>query len=188
MGETTITYFESMGPKHTEAALRLARQRAGDLGIENIVVASYTGRTGVMASEIFKGHSLVVVGGVYGFEEPNKVSMLPANRAAIEANGGKILFTGHVFGMLGRAVKNKFGTIQIDEIVANVLRLMSQGVKVGCEITCMAVDAGLIEAGAEAIAIAGSARGADTAIIVRTANTHNLFDSRILEIICKPRG
>jgi hypothetical protein len=89
--------------------------------------------------------------------------------------------------MMGRAVKNKFGAIQVDEIVANVLRLFGQGVKVGCEITCMAVDAGLVRAGAEAIAIAGSARGADTATVIRASNTHTFFESRVLEIICKPR-
>jgi hypothetical protein len=188
MDDAAVTYFEGGGPKYTETTLHLARRRADELDMGNVVVASYTGRTGLMASEIFKGRNVVVVGGVYGFEEPNKVSMLPANRTAIEANGAKILFTGHAFGMLGRAVKNKFGAIQIDEIVANVLRLFSQGLKVGCEITCMAVDAGLVKAGAETIAIAGSAQGADTAIIIRASNTHNLFDSRILEVICKPRG
>ena len=90
--------------------------------------------------------------------------------------------------MMGRAVKQKFGAIQVDEIVANVLRLFGQGVKVGCEITCMAVDAGLVKAGAEVIAVAGSARGADAAIVIRASNTHTFFESRILEIICKPRG
>jgi hypothetical protein len=129
-----------------------------------------------------------VVGGVYGFEEVNKVAMLPDNKAGIERNGGKVLFTGHAFGMLGRAVRNRFGAIQIDEVVANVLRLLSQGVKVGCEITCMAVDAGLVSAGSEVIAVAGSAKGADSAIVINGSNTHTFFDSRILEVICKPRG
>jgi hypothetical protein len=188
LSEANVVYFEKRGPGNTEATLALAAKRAAELGIDDIVVASYTGRTGAAASSMFKDSNLVVVGGVYGFEEPNKVAMLPENREAIEANGGRILFTGHSFGMMGRAVKNKFGVIQIDEIVANVLRLMGQGVKVGCEITCMAVDAGLVESGAEVIAVAGSAKGADAAIVVRAANTHNFFDSRILEIICKPRG
>ena len=185
---TAATYFQKQGPENTDDTLRLARERADALGIKDVVVASYTGSTGVKASEAFSGHNLVVVGGVFGFEEPNKVGMQPGNRSTIERNGGKILFTGHAFGMLGRAVKNRFGTMQVDEIIANVLRLFSQGVKVGCEITCMAVDAGLIRAGDEAIAIAGSASGADTAIVVRASNTHTFFDMKVLEIICKPRG
>ena len=67
------------------------------------------------------------------------------------------------------------------------MRLFSAGVKVACEITCMATDAGLVKAGDEVIAIAGSARGADSAVVLRASNTHTFFESRILEIICKPR-
>ena len=89
--------------------------------------------------------------------------------------------------MIGRPVNKRFGAIQVDEVVANVLRLLSQGVKVTCEITCMATDAGLAQAGQEVIAIAGSGRGADTATVLRASNTHSFFETRILEIICKPR-
>jgi hypothetical protein len=188
MAEVKVVYFAGSGPENTQATLRLARARADALNIQDVVVASYTGRTGLLASEVFKGRNLVVVGGVYGFEEANRVAMLPENRSRIEANGAVILHTGHAFGMMGRAVKNKFGAIQVDEIIANVLRLLGQGVKVGCEITCMAVDAGLVRAGAEVIAIAGSAQGADAAIVLRASNTHAFFETRILEIICKPRG
>ncbi len=93
----------------------------------------------------------------------------------------------HAFGTLGRAVKNKFGVIQVDEIIAHVLRLFSQGVKVGCECACMAADAGMIRTDEEAISIGGSGGGADTAIVLMPSNTHRFFDTRIKEIICKPR-
>ena len=100
---------------------------------------------------------------------------------------GQVLFAGHAFGMLGRAVNRQFGAIQIDELIAYVLRLFGAGVKVGCEISCMAVDAGLIKSGEESIAIGGTGGGADTAIVLKPSNTHTFFDTRILEIICKPR-
>jgi hypothetical protein len=186
--EAPTVYFEKRGPKNTDETLRLAKERADELGIKDIVVASYTGRTGAAAAVVFEGYNLIVVGGVYGFEEANKVAMLSENRTAIENSGGKILFTGHAFGMLGRAVKSKFGAIQVDEIVANVLRLFGPGVKVGCEITCMATDAGLVKAGDDVIAIAGTAKGADAATVIRASNTHTFFETRILEIICKPRA
>jgi len=60
--------------------------------------------------------------------------------------------------------------------------------KVGCEISCMAADAGLLETGEECIAIGGTGKGADTAIVIKPSNTHNFFDTRVLEIICKPRA
>jgi len=186
--EATTVYFSEGGPQNTDDTLELARVRAEVIGIRDIVVASYTGVTGAKAAQQFRDHNLIVVGGVVGFREPNQVAMRKENQTAIEDAGGKILYSGHAFGMLGRAAHKKFGAIQIDEVIAHVLRLFSQGVKVGCEIACMAADAGLIRSGAEVIAIAGSASGADTAVVLRASNTHSFFDMRVLEIICKPRG
>jgi len=41
--------------------------------------------------------------------------------------------------------------------------------------------------GQDIIAIGGSSKGADTALVVKPANQSNLFDLRIREIVCKPR-
>jgi hypothetical protein len=93
----------------------------------------------------------------------------------------------HALGTLGRAVRKKFNTIQVDEIIANVLRLFGQGMKVACEVACMAADAGLIRTDEDSVAIGGTDQGADTAIIIRPSNTHTFPNARIREIICKPR-
>jgi hypothetical protein len=185
--ESKTVYFDARGPARTDQTLQLAKERAERLGIRHVVVASYTGETGVKAVRAFGGYDVIVVAGVYGYREPNTVAMQVENRAIIEAGGGRILHTGHAFGMLGRSVNRRFGAIQVDEVIAHVLRLFSQGVKVGCEIACMAADAGLIQTGRETIAIGGSGRGADTAIVLKPSNTHTFFETRILEIICKPR-
>ncbi|MGQ9679499.1 MAG: pyruvate kinase alpha/beta domain-containing protein [Candidatus Bathyarchaeia archaeon] len=184
---SVIVYFKEPGRRNTEETLRLAKRRAETLGIKNIAIASYTGETGAKASEVFEGYNLVVVAGVVGFREPNVNLMKTENRMLIEGNGGKIIHAAHAFGTLGRAVNRKFGAIQVDEIIANVLRLFSQGLKVGCEIACMAVDAGYFRTDEEAIAIGGSGGGADTAIVLQPSNTHTFFETRIREIICKPR-
>ena len=180
-------YFEKPGPENTEETLKIAKERAEELGIRNIIVASTTGETGVKASEVFKGYNLIVVSHVTGFRMPDFQEFLPKNRSIIENNSAKILTTAHAFGTLGRAVNKKFGTIQVDGIVASVLRLFGEGVKVACEIACMAADAGLIKTGEEAIAIGGTGGGADTAIVLKPSNTHAFFDLRIKEIVCKPR-
>lgn len=181
-------YFKNHGEGNTVKTLSLSKNRADELGIRNIVVASSSGRTGVVASEVYKDYNLVVVTSVTGYMKPNEVRMKPEFREAIEAGGGVVLTATHAFGALGRAVHNRFGAIQIDEIISHVLRLFSEGVKVGCEIACMAVDAGYFSTDEEAIAIGGEGSGADTAIVVRPSNTHTFFDMRIREIICKPRG
>ncbi|MCJ7614338.1 hypothetical protein MUO71_06225 [Candidatus Bathyarchaeota archaeon] len=180
-------YFEKPGSKNTEETLKLAKERAETLDIKNIVVASTTGETGVKASEAFKGYNLVVVTHVTGFTKPNMQQLSPKNRKTIESNGAKILTTTHAFGTLGRAINKKFGAIQVDGIISAVLRLFGQGMKVACEIACMAADAGLIQTDEEAIMIGGTGGGADTAVVLKPSNTHAFFDLMIKEIICKPR-
>ena len=187
MSEVKTVYFERPGKENTDETLRLARDRADQLGIRDIVLASYTGYTALKAVEVFEGYNLVIVAGVVGYREPNQDRLPPEVRNKIEAGGGKIVRAAHAFGTLGRAVNRRFGVIQVDEIIAHVLRLFSQGVKVGCEVACMAVDAGLISAGEDAIAIGGSGGGADTAIVLKPSNTHTFFDTRVLEIVCRPR-
>ena len=51
----------------------------------------------------------------------------------------------------------------------------------------MALDAGLIPHGEEIIAVAGSGHGADTVLIIRPEHASNILDTKIIEIICKPR-
>lgn len=185
--ECKVTYFERPGSHNTDETLQLAKARADQLGINNIVVASYTGVTGVKASEVFSGANCVIVAGVVGFREPNEHRMSPDNRQLIEDNGGVVFHATHAFGTLGRAVHRRFEAIQVDEIIAHVLRLFGAGVKVACEIACMAADAGFIRTDEDAICIGGTGGGADTAVVLRPSNTHTFFETRVKEIICKPR-
>lgn len=54
------------------------------------------------------------------------------------------------------------------------------------EITLMAADAGLIPVDKDIVAIAGTGRGADTALRIKPANTARFFDLKIKEILAKP--
>jgi len=181
------TYFEKPGAVNTRRALELAKARADELGIRDVVVASYSGASGVAATEVFRGYNVVIDAGMVGFTEPNKDRMKPELKAEIEANGGKIVRACHAFGGLGRAVNRKFNAIQVDEIIANILRLFGSGVKVAVEVACMAADAGLIRTDREVVALGGNAGGSDTAVILLPSNTHRFFDTRIREVVCKPR-
>ncbi|HDM45058.1 MAG TPA: hypothetical protein ENG07_00985 [Candidatus Bathyarchaeota archaeon] len=182
-----IVYFTEAGPQNTDEVLSLALERAKERGIKSIVVASTYGDTGVKATEVFKGYNVVVVTHYTGFKAPNVQQLTEENRKKILENGGKILTATHAFGGIGRAVRNKFGTYEVDELVANVLRIFGQGMKVACEIVTMAADAGYVRTDEDVIAIAGSSRGADTAIVVRPVNVCNFFDMKVKEIICMPR-
>ena len=59
-------------------------------------------------------------------------------------------------------------------------------VEVCVEIILMACDGGLIKPGEKVIAVAGTAAGADTAVVVTSAPSTRLSDLHIHEIICKP--
>ncbi|MEM0010228.1 MAG: pyruvate kinase alpha/beta domain-containing protein [Candidatus Bathyarchaeia archaeon] len=186
--EKTIVYFDKPGSENTDIVLALAKKRADELGIKDIVVASTMGYTGVKASEIFKGYNLVVVTHCAGFKEPGHQEFLEENRRRILENGGKIYTGTHIFMGVERAIRNKFNTAYPAEIMAQTLRLFGEGMKVAVEITAMAADAGLIPHDRDVISIAGTSRGADTAIVVRPANSARIFDMVIKEIIAKPRS
>lgn len=180
-------YFEKPGPDNTARTLELASRRAKELGIKTIVVATTTGATGVAATKVFPDSHLVVVTHATGFREPNAQELTAENRVALLAAGAKILTCSHAFGGVGRAVRRKLGTYELEELVAFTLRTFGEGVKVALEITAMAADAGLIRCDEEIIAIAGTGRGADTALVIKPAHLQDFFDMRVVEILCKPR-
>ena len=69
--ETKTVYFEKPGVENTDAVFTLARQRAKELGIKTVLVASTTGSTAVKAVDFFKGLRVVVITHSHGFHEPN---------------------------------------------------------------------------------------------------------------------
>jgi uncharacterized protein len=67
------------------------------------------------------------------------------------------------------------------------LRMFGQGVKVAIECTVMSLDSGLIPFGETVLALGGTGRGADSAVILKPAHSSQIFDTKIIEICCKPR-
>lgn len=186
--EKSILYFSEPGETNTDKLLEFTKKRACELGITDIVIASVRGCTGLKAVEIFKDFNVVVVTHSMGFREPGKLELDEVTANKIKSKGGKILTTSHAFANINRAIRNKFDTISLTDIVPQTLRLFSQGMNVLIECATMAADAGLIPVDKDIISIAGSKVGADTAVILRPANSNRFFDLKILEIIAKPRN
>ena len=179
--------FESKGENVTPQVIEIATNAAKEMNITKIVTASSTGASALRFCAAWPGSRLVVVRYVHGFETPNQQEMPPESEKQLLAQGCRIVTAAHAFGGIGRAVRRKFQTTQTDEIIANVLRIFGQGVKVGCEISLMACDAGLVQTDEKIIACGGSGRGLDTALVLTPANTHSFFDLRVHEILCKAR-
>ena len=188
MIEAKTVYFENTSKENTDEVLRIAKQRAEELGIKTIVVASTRGNTAVKAVEIFSGLRVIVIGQSVGFRELNVNRFIEENKKMVESKGGIIHTATHAFGGAGKAMKYKFETAVAGDIMANTLYIFGQGMKVACEIAMMAADSGLARTDETVIAIAGtgSSGGADTAVVLTPVNSHNFFDLRVKEILCKP--
>jgi hypothetical protein len=187
MMEIQSVYFTESGSANTERTLEIAKKRAEQLGTKTIVIASTSGETGVKAVKLFANCKVVVVAHSTGFPAPDVQELTQQNRAKILEKGGIILTATHAFGGVGRAVRRRFNTYQVDEIIAQTLRVFGQGTKVACEIVLMAADAGLIRTDEEVISIGGTGSGADTALVIKPAHTQDFFELKVKEVLCKPR-
>jgi hypothetical protein len=63
---------------------------------------------------------------------------------------------------VGSAIRKKFGASE-EELIASVLRLFGQGMKVCVEMSAMVADGGLVPASEDVVCVAGTSSGADTA-------------------------
>lgn len=198
--ENKIYYFEETKPENTSTVLDLAKKKALEKGIKNVLIASTTGETGAKAIEAFKGSgiNIIVVTHQIG---PRGPELLETNKKRIESLGGKVVTCTHAFGGVsvsfratppreeGKTMPQPYWPSYVPpvgDLIANVLRLFSAGMKVCFEITLMAADAGAIPIGETVIAVGGQGRGANTAIVVKSANTNSFFDLDVQEIIAKP--
>jgi hypothetical protein len=184
--KTETVYFAAGGRANTERTLELAYARAQALGIETMLVATTSGETAVRAAQLCAGMTVIAVTHSTGYRAPDTQELTAENRAAIEAAGGQILTCQHALGGVNRAVRKKFATFELDEIIAHTLRTFGQGVKVVIEIALMAADAGLVRTDTPVMAVGGSGRGADTAAVVLPTNAQTFFDIKVPEIVCRP--
>ena len=180
--------FKDAGKQHTDETLAVAKKAALEREIRYVVVASTAGDTGLKAARLFADTParVIVVTHNVGFTKDGVLEMSPENRDEIERFKG-IIHTGTMVTRgLGTAVKEKFGGFSIEQVVAATLRLFGQGVKVCVEMAAMTVDAGLTPVGEDIITVAGTARGADTCVLLAAAPSNRFFDIKVREILAKP--
>ncbi len=188
--QKTITYFEKPGPDNTSHCLDIVKKAIKDFNYKHVVIASTTGNTGQLFAEVLKNEdvNLVVITHSYGFKEPNNSELSEVAKEKIKASGAKVYTGTMITHSLETALSAKFGGIYPTLLVAQSLRRFGEGAKVCCEITMMAADAGLIPEGQEVISVAGTAKGADTVMVIRTVPSKRFLDLKVLEILAKPRG
>jgi hypothetical protein len=186
-----ICYFEdsSKWRENTAQLVGIVAEVAEREKVQHVVVASSTGYT---AAQFAQGLDLTQVS-LVGVKMSSALDSM--YDVAIDADAvnlldqkGVALITGtHVLtGGIDHSLSEKLGGLPPGKLIAHVLYLFCQGMKVAPEVAAMAVDAGLVPEGALTIAVAGTGSGADTALLLRAASSTNFFDLQILKILAKP--
>ncbi len=187
--EIKTLLFEEGGEQNTEATLQAVGERAKQLGIGQVVVASSHGKTAKRAHAILAPLDIKVIAVTlcHSFESLGW-PMTPEERAAL-IDLGVVVHTGiHALGDgVGAAFTERHGGRAPEEIVRETLYRFSQGMKVAVECLLMAADAGLLDMTREVISVAGTGGGADTAIVCKPAYPRTFHELEIREILAKPR-
>ena len=179
--ESKIVYFEDSGEENTEATFKLVQERLNHMEIKKIVLASTTGATARKAMNFFKNQGIKLIIVPHQFDFHREENAFPPELVKdLRESGHEVHFGTMLFH-----TDDFYGTNNATTM-ANLLRCFCQGVKVCFEIVLMVTDAGLVTSGEKVIAIAGTARGSDTALVMQAASTQHLRRLRVNEIICKP--
>ncbi|MFC1993150.1 pyruvate kinase alpha/beta domain-containing protein [Chloroflexota bacterium] len=199
MSEKSIWYFLNPGEQNTEQALSLAKTRALEIGIKHIAVASTTGGTALKAIEAFSDTDIkvVIVSHQYGFNTPGgKHPMSPDNMNKIKELNATLVISTLPLSSPARLFRDAmswksspytlYNTTFPTDIISDTLRMFSQGIKVCVESAVIAADAGAIPIDKDIVAVAGTRRGADTAVVIKPAHMTNIFNLKIREIIAMP--
>ena len=178
--EEQIAYFEEPGQENTSAVFDVVDRALSELEVHKIVLASTRGDTARFAMDRYKGQDvrLIVVPHQYGFGPGQRFPQDLVERAQQEGHAvyfGTMLF--HQEKIFGQGPA---------QWVANFLRAFCQGVKVCVEILLMAGNAGLVDEEEQVVVVAGTGRGADTALVMTGATSGNLKAMHISRILCKP--
>jgi hypothetical protein len=185
-------YFDTPGPANTEDAARFSIERAKELGVNSVVVASSSGKTAQVFSRAMKGSGLrlIVVTHVVGFTKPGEWEFSGEIADQLKKDGVTIVTGTHALSGLERALSRspKVGGGSRTEAIAEALRrTVAIGLKVAVECVLMAADQGAIGIADEVIAVGGTMSGADTVCVLRPAHTANFFDLQVREIVAMPR-
>jgi len=195
----SILYFDVCGQVNTEKTLELAVQRAQELGIKKMIVASETGLSALKAVEALSdsGIDLIVVTSAAGTKVEKTVIGdlkigIPDKTIwdKLKKSGVQIVRATDPLYNIGAALEHH-GTPTLATFTRLILRIISSGTAVCVGVTLMATDNGIVKEGEEVVAIAGSWVGLDTALVLQAANSVNFFKKgsvQIKEIICKPRN
>lgn len=170
----------------TEHTIEIALEAAREYNVHHIVFASKYGDSAerILNLEDNEIH-FVCVRTAFGTYKNGENAMRDDIVERIKHSDIDLITGTHVLSGAERGLSKRFNGVYPVEIIANTLRMFGQGVKVCVEISSMALDSGVIPFGEAVIALAGTGRGLDTAILVTPSYTANILETKIHNIIIK---
>lgn len=184
MKEPKVVYYEAPGKANTEQTLALAIAAAREQGIKNVIVASSRGGTAeLLPNDPELQFTVVYTTPTYRGKD---WMIQPEQAARLRARGINVFTAAHALSGVERAFSTDFKGVYPTEVMAHTLRMFGQGTKVCVEIAAMAVDGGYIENGERVVCVGGTVTGADTAMVLCAAPSHQILKTRIQQYICKP--
>jgi hypothetical protein len=186
--EKPVFYFDKKGPENTDKTLDIAVAACEERQIKKIIVASSTGDT-ALKLHARAPSSLEIIAVTYsaGSRYTEDVQQFNQNYDKLVDKGIRIVRGIHALSATERAFENKYksGFVPLN-IVADTLRMFCHGVKVCVEIAIMAAEHGYVTPAETVVAIAGSHRGADTAVVLKPAYAAEMFNTKIKALLCMP--
>ncbi|MDK2848814.1 MAG: uncharacterized protein PWP34_2167 [Desulfuromonadales bacterium] len=192
-----VNIYDKEGIENTDATLEKVLERAQDLNIRQVVVATTTGQTALACADSMPGMDIIGVtmhavdSDVYVNRHGEKVLAKDPSIMEEARRKGVKFYTGvhPLRGAVTNALKDAFNGYSAHDVIAETLmKLFSTGTKVAVECTLMAADAGYLDMQNDIIAIGGYRGGADTALVLKPAYSYRLFEMKVREIICFPRA
>ena len=195
------TYFEEPGPQNTEDVVAVVKERIAERDVQNVVVASESGKTALTVAEALKdsGVHIVCVAPYGGYQYVLNRTWPPIKneiRSRLDGLGVKVLDqTPWIFGCTLDTAFLK-DTAPATVIHKFLSRAFGFGVKTCIEVALIAAEAGALTLGEDCIAVAGTGwlgGGADAAIIVRPSPVYrgaflkNEDGLEVREILAMPR-
>ena len=186
--EGNVLYFEKKGTVNTDRTLEIALACCEEKGIKKVVVASSSGKTALRLREKAKP-SIEIVAVTYGAGSKYREEVEEFNRIreAMIKKGIHVVRGLHALSATERAFENKYksGLLPLN-IVADTLRMFSQGMKVCLEVAVMAAEAGFVTPDEDIVVLGGSGHGADTAVIMKPAYAASMFETKFKAVLCMP--
>jgi hypothetical protein len=186
--ENKVFYFSKKGAVNTDKALDIALACCEERGIKKFVVASSSGKTALKLQTKAKP-SIEIIAVTYGAGSKYKeeVEEFNRNRSLLEEKGVRIVKGIHALSATERTFENKYksGFIPLN-VVADTLRMFSQGMKVCVEVAVMAAEHGFIKPEEDVVVAGGTGHGADTAVVMRAGYAASMFDTKFRAVLCMP--